>query len=306
MDYRKVAEVFAHMCQEILGDNLVGVYLHGSAAMGCFNPQKSDLDLLVVVENSVSDEVKIVFMEQLVKLNNKAPEKGIEMSIVKRSVCNPFCYPTPFELHFSNTHLNWFLENPQDYIAKMQGTDPDLAAHVTITRAYGRVLYGAKISDVFGMVPKEDYIDSIWLDIENAAEDILENSVYVILNLCRVLAYLKEDLILSKKDGGMWGLRFLEQTAADMGSIKNAKDNQDLCGKVTEWTCCDVEKFRKLILVALTYYTEEKMEADADLQTKSDFSEDVMKIQGESDSEWKVHFAEMMLCMIKNCRDIYV
>lgn len=106
------------------------------------------------------DEEKLAFMEQVIKLNREAPKKGIEMSIVKRSVCNPFLYPTPFELHFSNAHLNWFLEKPQDYIAKMNETDPDLAAHFTITRAYGKVLYGAKISDVFGTVPKEDYIDA--------------------------------------------------------------------------------------------------------------------------------------------------
>ena len=33
---------------EILQDNLVGVYLHGSSVMGCFNPEKSDIDLIVV------------------------------------------------------------------------------------------------------------------------------------------------------------------------------------------------------------------------------------------------------------------
>ena len=35
--------------KEILGENLVGIYLHGSLAMGCFNPQKSDIDLIIVV-----------------------------------------------------------------------------------------------------------------------------------------------------------------------------------------------------------------------------------------------------------------
>ena len=36
---------------------------------------------------------------------------------------------------------------------------------------------------------------------------ILKNPVYTILNLCRVLAYQKETLILSKKSGGLWALR---------------------------------------------------------------------------------------------------
>ena len=42
---------------------------------------------------------------------------------------------------------------------------------------------------------------------QNAEEDILKNPVYTILNLCRVLAYQKETLILSKKSGGLWALR---------------------------------------------------------------------------------------------------
>ena len=31
------------------------------------------------------------------------------------------------------------------------------------------------------------------------------------LNLCRVLAYLQEDIVLSKKAGGEWGLRMLPE-----------------------------------------------------------------------------------------------
>ena len=40
---------FVEQSEEILQDNLTGIYLHGSAVMGCFNPAKSDLDLIVVV-----------------------------------------------------------------------------------------------------------------------------------------------------------------------------------------------------------------------------------------------------------------
>lgn len=34
---------------EIEQDNLIGVYLHGSLAMGCFHPSRSDLDLQLEV-----------------------------------------------------------------------------------------------------------------------------------------------------------------------------------------------------------------------------------------------------------------
>lgn len=211
---------FTEKSAELFGDNLIGIYLHGSGAMGCFQPQKSDLDLILVVEREIPDAVKLEFMRHVAAWNGEAPAKGIELSIVKETYCKPFVYPTPFELHFSQSHVQWYRENPLDYIDKMKGVDRDLAAHFTIIDRYGIVLFGKPVSEVFGPVPREDYIDSIMSDIENAKEDILENPVYVILNLCRVLAYLRGEkcsgqtssakpLILSKKGGGEWGLKFL-------------------------------------------------------------------------------------------------
>ena len=201
-----ITKKFVEQSQSILEDNLVGVYLHGSAAMGCFNSQKSDIDLLVVVNGDIADEIKRRYMDMVVELNAYAPKKGIEMSIVRKDVCRPFIYPTPFELHFSNTHLEWYQTNPSDYIDKMNGTDKDLAAHFTIICHRGKCLCGREIKDVFEEVSREFYFDSIWCDIEDAEKEIMENPTYMILNLCRVLAYKEDELILSKQEGGKWGL----------------------------------------------------------------------------------------------------
>ena len=210
-DCRALIESFVRESARILGDNLVGVYLHGSAVMGCFNSAKSDIDFLVVVEQCMSDAVKREFMDMVILLNEEAPAKGIEMSIVRREVCKPFVYPTPFELHFSKMHLGWYRDDPEDYIRKMNGTDKDLAAHVTVIRDRGVCLYGAPIADVFGEVPKRDYIDSLWCDIEEAENDIAADTMYLTLNLARVLAYVKDGSVLSKREGGEWGLENLPE-----------------------------------------------------------------------------------------------
>lgn len=209
--YRNLLEQLVSESKIIFGSNLTGIYLHGSAVMGCFRSGKSDLDLLVVVQEEVSDETKRKFMELVVELNKQAPPKGLELSVVKEDVCKKFVYPTPFELHFSNAHLTWYQSNPQDYVEKMKGTDKDLAAHFTITYHRGQVLYGKEIPEVFESVPATDYLDSIWCDIENAVEEIVENPMYLTLNLCRVLAYKKEGLIVSKKEGGEWGLKQIDK-----------------------------------------------------------------------------------------------
>ncbi len=214
-EYKKFIDSFVQKNQMILGNNLVGVYLHGSAVMGCFHPKKSDLDFIIVIQHDLNAAVKRQYMDMVVAQNSHdaiiAPAKGIELSIVKESVCRPFVYPTPFVLHFSEAHLNWYQTNPSDYIEKMNGTDKDLAAHFTILYHRGMTLWGKEIPEVFAEVDAAYYFDSIWNDIENAKEEITENPMYITLNLCRVLAYQKEQLILSKLEGGTWGLANLPQ-----------------------------------------------------------------------------------------------
>lgn len=54
-----------------------------------------------------------------------------------------------------------------------------------------------------------DYLDSILADLEDAANEILANPVSVVLNLCRTMPYVQSSQILSKKQGGYWGLQNL-------------------------------------------------------------------------------------------------
>ncbi len=209
MHYQNIINEFVAIVKETIGTQLIGIYLHGSFAMGCFNPEKSDIDLIVIIEETISDIQKMRLMKYIVKLNQQAPPKGLEISVIKRKYCNPFVYPTPFELHFSPMHLQWFYSNPKDYVENMKGKDIDLAAHFTIINKYGITLFGEKIENVFAVVPRQNYIDSICCDIENAQEDILEQPIYIILNLCRVLGFLMDDLYLSKEEGGKWGMGHL-------------------------------------------------------------------------------------------------
>ena len=82
-EIKSIIDEFVMQSRNILEENLVGVYLHGSAVMGCFNVRKSDIDLLVVVKENIPDNIKRSYMDMVVRLNELAPEKGIELSIVK-------------------------------------------------------------------------------------------------------------------------------------------------------------------------------------------------------------------------------
>jgi streptomycin 3"-adenylyltransferase len=172
--YQTLIDEFTSMSRIIIGKKLTGIYLHGSMAMNCFNPEKSDIDLIIVIENDIGSEQKIEFLKQVVKLNKKGPAKGLEISIVKREFCKPFVYPTPFELHFSPMYLQWIKDDQKNYVKSMKGADKDLAAHFTVINKYGIVLYGEKIENVFGELPKKDFMDSIWCDVKGARQEIIK------------------------------------------------------------------------------------------------------------------------------------
>lgn len=205
-------EILKHIAEEyrnILGNNLVGIYVHGSLAFGCFNYSKSDIDFIVVVNSAPAIEEKEAMIKLLLDLSPKAPGKGFEMSVVLGSVCKSFVYPTPFELHYSVMHLKGCKENLREYCTAMNGIDEDLAAHFTVIKSVGFPIIGEPIKTVFGEVPRDAYWNSIKSDIANAVEAVKESPIYVILNLCRVVAYKNEGLILSKEQGGLWGIEKL-------------------------------------------------------------------------------------------------
>lgn len=254
MDCERLLKEFTKRIGKILKDNLTGIYLHGSLAMGCFNPRKSDVDLIVIVEDVIPDSQKIRLMQQIVQLNEQAPPKGLELSFVLRKYCNPLIYPTPFELHFSEIHLKSFQDHPIRYIETMKGEDSDLAAHFSIIRRFGIVLCGEKIDRVFAEVPEEYFQKSVYEDIRNAVSEITDHPVYIILNLCRVLAFLKNKLYLSKKEGGMWGREHLPKYREILSeALECYVSDRDMKTDCTELRCFAAEMLQRI---------ESKMYAD--------------------------------------------
>ncbi len=191
--------------KEIMDESLVGIYLHGSLAMGCYT-EKSDIDFLVLVSKPIDFKTKRALIEELL-LFQELPEKGIEMSVVLEQYAREFQYPTPFELHYSDMFKNKY-KNDKNFICE-NGVDKDLASHMTLIEHRGVCLYGRQIQEVFKGIPEKYYIDSIIYDIENAKNDIITNPVYITLNLCRALYYLKHNVISSKLEGGNWGIENL-------------------------------------------------------------------------------------------------
>jgi streptomycin 3"-adenylyltransferase len=195
----------------ILGAELVGIYLHGSLAMGSFNPLRSDLDLLVIVATPMALETKREVASAL--LGSSAQPHPIEISFCTPAQLHPWRHPTPFDLHYSE---DWRAKTSRELADgtwrqwnNAEPRDADLAAHIMVTRARGIVLRGAPIDATLPEVPASDYRASVVGDVAEALATIEAHPVYAILNACRTLAYLREGHVFSKAEGGRWGLQAL-------------------------------------------------------------------------------------------------
>lgn len=197
--------------QQILSNNLIGIYLHGSLAMGCFNPQRSDIDLLVVTQRGMSVETKREVVQYLLTCSlSPAP---IEISFLVQQDIHLFHHPLPFDLHYSESWRERYTQALGDGTWRtwnnQKKQDHDLAAHIAVTRARGICLYGKPIEELFPPVPPAFYFASIVGDFNDAVAERQHMPVYFTLNACRVLAYLREGHIYSKDEGGVWALKTL-------------------------------------------------------------------------------------------------
>jgi streptomycin 3"-adenylyltransferase len=203
MDLKKYLHKIGQVFTDELQDDLIGIYVHGSIAMGCFNPNRSDVDLLVVVKDGLADETKRRMISRLLSITH-GHQNPLEMSIILEKYLKDFIYPTPFELHFF--HPQYLVDD--QFICGGEGfLDPDLAAHIVVTYHRGATLFGRDVKECFHPIDTSYYVDSIVKDVEDARTRIVENSVYYVLNLCRVLYFLKEWVVSSKREAGEWGVK---------------------------------------------------------------------------------------------------
>jgi len=192
--------------QQILGSRLTGIYEHGSAAWGCYNPRHSDIDLLVVTSVAPDQRQKQALIKQLLACRDQVPAKGLEMSVVLAEHLRPLTYPTPYCLHYSPRYDLRTRSDLAAYCIASHGLDRDLACHAAVTRCTGKVLCGAPVDQVFGPVSPEIFRDSIVHDLDGSLIAITEHPTDIILNLCRSLAWSDDGRLRSKLDGGRWAL----------------------------------------------------------------------------------------------------
>ena len=211
-DIREFIQEVVSSTATVLGEELTGVYLHGSLAMGSYYRPKSDIDLLVVVKSSLGTDSRKEIAELFASLAERRPTVGnLEASVVTNQAVKDFRHPCPFEVHYSSEWHEKIKQGTVDF--SENNTDADLASHVLYVVKRGITLDGQEIEDVFSPISWSYFVASILDDFDWIVtdENILKTPFYSILNICRVIQTLsqKEQNVFSKDEGGEWGLRMV-------------------------------------------------------------------------------------------------
>jgi hypothetical protein len=173
----------------VVGDRLVGVYAHGSLLLGGYLPERSDIDVLVVVEDALTTDEQAALASRLQEESLPCPGVGLELSIVTRAVAAAPSARPAFELHVTTA--------PQDRkVVDGHGHpgDLDLVLHFAVCRRLD--------PDVFAEVPRALVLAQVADELTWAAEH--NPSEYAVLNACRAWRYAVDGELVSKVDGGRW------------------------------------------------------------------------------------------------------
>ncbi len=207
----KTVDRVRDLFQRLIGIDLIGIYLHGSLAMGCFNPHRSDVDLLVVAQDALSSAQRRTLVRELLGISTDP--FPIELSCLIWPDLHPWRHPAPYDLHFSESWRTRMVPALADDRAAIWQTsirlDADLAAHCAVTRARGMVVMGAPIEAAIPRIPRTDMLAALRSDAADWPQAVENNPVYCVLNACRMLCFIQDDTIRSKSEGALWALQVL-------------------------------------------------------------------------------------------------
>lgn len=191
-------------CRDVLGRNLMGLYLQGSGAQGDYQQGKSDIDIIGIVSQPLSDQEKEDVCGRLEHSSLSVPAAGLDFLVFTQNAAqNPITSPN-HELWFS-TGETW-----KTSVEKHGDTTEHLIVFATC-RERSRTLLGPEANELFAPVPRHLLLTAL-IDVLKWHQGRILDSFhdpggqYSVLNACRAWQCAKEGQLSSKTDGALWVL----------------------------------------------------------------------------------------------------
>jgi hypothetical protein len=201
--------------QNILGNHFVGMYLGGSLATGDFDPQRSDIDFLVVTTDEIPEDMfaALQVMHERIAASHSKWAKELEG-----------CYIPQHSIRYYNPSQARYplIERYGRLVVEQSGSDQVIQRHVL--REHGIVLAGPALHTLIDPIsPGElrqavpDILQRWWAPMLTGPGPQLNSPgyrAYAILTMCRMLYTLEHGEIVSKPVAARWAQEMLGQPRA--------------------------------------------------------------------------------------------
>ena len=246
-------ESIVSVLSSLLKTNLLGIYLSGSIVLDAFDEKGSDLDIIVVVQSPLTILEKIEVISYLMTVNRNPCR--IDLDIVTTTDVENWQDMPETNLFFNDywaRHYERILAAPEDTenaekLLAAVSSDGEFLVEFKQIKESGICLYGLPIDDLFPEIPDEIFlksissgIDGFYVESENDSQ-----SSYLILTLCRILAFRITGKILSKPKAAAWALQELPENYHPV--INSAMYKRYGLGRDVAYTADDAISFKAYV-----------------------------------------------------------
>lgn len=202
---RALAQEVVAIARDVLGEALLGAYLHGSAVLGGLRPT-SDLDVLAVVDRATTGTERRRLVSRLLDISGRRAYSGaarpVELTVVRQGDVRPWRFPPRVELLYGE----WRRDEYEAGFVPEPTEMPDLGPEVELALAGDMALFGPPPATLLDPVPAADVRRAIVAGIPSLREDLDSDTRNVLLTLARIWATVVTGEIASKDQAAAWAI----------------------------------------------------------------------------------------------------
>lgn len=209
--------------QKRLAESLIAVYLHGSAVLGGLRP-KSDVDLLVVIDQPMSLAVRECLAADLMMISGRYPSdpdgrRPLELIIFLRADLAASLYPARSEFIYGE----WLRHEYEAGDIPKPVCDPDLTLVLAQSRQEAYPLVGPSASSLLPTIPRSDIRRAIKDALPALIGTLQGDERNVLLTLSRMWRTLVTEEFVSKDVAADWAAaRLPAKQAAVLADARQA------------------------------------------------------------------------------------
>ena len=208
------------IAENLFSEHLLGIYLYGSATLGCLRPD-NDLDILIITDQEMSMTVRENLTKTLLSVSGSVgcvEKRPLEITVMNQNDLSPWHFPPKCEYMYGE----WLRDEIIAGQIPQAGYDPDIAILLWQARKCSKTLKGIDAEKLIPQIPFSEIPKAIQDSIPGLIHNFTGDERNVLLTLARMWYTLETGEISTKDSAAEWVLSKLPGDLAPLLQI--AKD----------------------------------------------------------------------------------